>query len=857
MAEEKGGAQPEKKAFHLFLSRSGRRNFALTVAVQTVAILLVFGLICLTAGFGAVLGVAKAYYDTTPDLDIDQIERQNLTSFIYDMNGGLITDYKGSENRIWVSFEEIPEKLYMAYVSVEDTRFFTHNGIDIKRIAGAFVSNLRNESVQGGSTITQQLIKTRLLSLEQTYKRKLQEAYMAVELEKQYSKEQILEWYLNTIPLGESNYGVKAAAMDYFGKELSQLSLRECATLAGITRNPSRYNPRRNYHGAGSPKLSDDRTNYVLRCMVENGAITAGEYQAALSEPLYVVEKSGVNTLYAMPTAVETVLDDAIDALLESRGLEKSSINRRNVRAEIQTGGYSIYSTIDPKVQKILEETIYGWEHYPELQDPSQAVTRERTADGTIIETPQPQAAAVVYDYRSGEVRAVVGSRTPPTQLLVQNRAVRSTMPVGSSIKPLAVYGPALDLGFSPASVASNMPLPIPGWGTEKGYPSNFTSGSYRGILTLRAAMRASLNTVTANVLFNMVGLDHSVEYLRAFGIDEGSAINKDGPGLALGSSGIPVMQMATAFGTIANKGEYQRPLTFTRITDGMGKTILDRKGEQASSKHQAMQPDAAWMLVDMLVDAVERGTGTPARIKDLTIGGKTGTHSEYRSVFFAGFSPYYSAAVWVGHDEFRPLYKNATGGKEAAPIWKAFMERIHQEAELEDKPIIEDSPESLGLVRATVCSLSGLLATDACRADGDFKPVTDWFRAGTVPTASCNQHQARAICSESGKLATPNCPEDSVVYGGTQLIPFEWGVQNLSPETFYKLFPHGVIVDALPAPGSAGGDFSPGGAYCDIHGPGSSGGASGGGEGGGATAAPGDSGGSSEGSEGGAGAVG
>ncbi len=821
-----------KKRVSLFRPREKQPNFFASVAVDAVALVLVLCLVLGACGFGLVMGIAKGYYDTTPYLDLEQMEEQDLTSFIYDMNGKLITDYKGSENRIWASFDEIPEQLYMAFVCVEDARFFTHNGIDLKRIVGAFVSNLRNESVQGGSTITQQLIKTRLLTLEQSYKRKIQEAYMAIELERTTSKEQILEWYLNTIPLGESNYGIKAAAKDYFDKDLSELTLRECATLAGITRNPTRYNPRRNYYGAGDPKNTKDRTDYVLRTMYENNAITREEYMDALNDTLVVVEKSKVNELYDMPAAVETVLADATEALLELRGLDDTAANRKIVRNEIQTGGYSIYSTIDPEVQDIVEQTVYNWEYYPALQDESKGIVRTQNADGTIVETIQPQCAVTIFDYHTGELRAIVGSRTPPTQFLELNRARVSTMPVGSSIKPIAVYGPALDLGYSPATVVSNMPLPIEGWGTAKGYPSNSSSSTYRGMLTLRRGMRSSLNIVAAHTLLDLVGIDESVSYLKALGIED-SMINADGAGLALGSSGIPTLQMAAAFGAIANKGVYQKPISFTRIVDAQGNEILNMKANQALETRQAFKPGTAYMLVDMLEDAVNYGTGTSAQISGMTVGGKTGTHSDYKSVFFTGITPYYSGAVWVGHDLFESLYRGATGGKDAAPLWKAIMEEIHTHYELEDKPIIEDDPESLGLVRATVCSLSGKLATDACRADEDFKPVTDWFHEGTVPTESCKLHSSDSICTASGKLATAYCPAEYVVSSAVQLIPASWGVEALSEETFYKLFPHGVITYADvsgPTDGTMGGeeDFygedgflsDTASDYCDVHTP-------------------------------------
>ena len=810
-SETPEGRKARRPSFSPFKPRDKQPNFILSVLCHTVCILLVVVLVFGVGGFGALMGVAKGYYETTPDLDVDKIEAQNLTSFIYDCNGELITAYKGTENRVWAYYDEIPENLVYAFVAVEDARFFTHNGIDIKRIIGAFVSNLQNESTQGGSTITQQLVKTTLLSTEQSYKRKLQEAYLAIELESEYSKEQILEWYLNIIPLGESNYGVKAAAKDYYDKDLSELTLRECASLAAITRNPSRYNPRRNYYGTGEPSIIDDRTDYVLECMYDNGFISKAEYDAALADSLTVVEDSTVNDLYDMPSAVETVLDDAVTELLADRGLEDTSENRSAVRREIQEGGYHIYSTIDPEIQNIVEDVLYNWEDYPELADPSDEYASSTQAI-------QPQAACVIYDYTSGEIRAVVGSRTPQTQFLVLNRATDSNMPVGSSIKPLAVYGPALDKGYAPGSVSSNLPVPIEGWGTAKGYPSNFTSGTYRGMVTLRAGMRASLNTVAANTLMSMVGISDSVAYLEAMGIDP-DHINADGSGLALGSSGITVREMAQAFGTVANSGTYQKPLTFTKITDADGNVILDMKAKQAESQRQVFREGTAYMLVDMLVNAVQSGSGRSARIDGMTVGGKTGTHSDYRSVFFAGFTPYYSGAVWVGHDEFKSLYSGATGGKEAAPLWKAVMERIIEAKGQEDKEIIEDDPESLGLTRVTLCSLTGKLATDACYADDDFAPTTDWCHADSVPTETCDLHVLLPTDASTGQIARAGCPNTTEV--AYQVVPSSWGADNMDDDDFYVYFPHGIrgynSAEELLAAADAGA--LPQNLYCSAHG--------------------------------------
>ena len=272
----------------IFKPRMAPPNFAISVAVWTVRILALLALLGGLAGAGVVAGIAKGYVETAPTLDLSALDQQAQTSFIYNVNGELITEYKGTENRVMVSLAAMPRTLQDAFVAAEDTRFYTHTGVDIKRIVGAFVSNLTSSATQGGSTITQQLIKNTLLSSEQSYKRKIQEAYLALQLEQTYSKEQILECYLNTIWLGENYYGVQVASKGYFGKELGELTLRECAMLAGIANSPYFYNPRRNFYtrqkeGVDYPKITNDRTDYVLRWMYNCQFITFEDYQAALN----------------------------------------------------------------------------------------------------------------------------------------------------------------------------------------------------------------------------------------------------------------------------------------------------------------------------------------------------------------------------------------------------------------------------------------------------------------------------------------------------------------------------------------------------------------------------------------------
>ena len=768
------------RARSIFKARTKKPNFVLSVAATTIRLSFIIALCVGLALLGAVIGIAKAFVDTAPTLDLAALDAQDKTSFIYDSEGNLITDYKGTEDRIMVSIDEIPEMLQNAFIAVEDARFYEHNGVDVKRIVGALVANFTSGSTQGGSTITQQLIKQTVLSSEQSYKRKLQEAYLAMELETRYTKKQILESYLNTIFLGGSYYGVRVAAYGYFGKELDQLTLRECAMLAGLTRSPNYYNPRSNFYtrnteGSNTPDITNNRTDYVLRQMRENGLITAQQYNAALDRSTAsVLEKSPASTdMYAYPHYVEYAISDVVDTFLDLNGLEDTSANRYAMENKLRTGGYSVYLCLDTEIQEIVEDTLANWSDYPRLRDPSDKVYQSRNADGTYTEIEQPQAAACVFDYRTGELKAIVGGRYKPTTRKTLNRASGMTMPVGSSIKPLTVYAPAIDLGASPASIAYNMPVPISGWKDSSGkdsWPKNYGGGGYKGPQSFRSALRNSYNTAAAQILMTYVGVSRSVEYLHLMGIPDKN-INADPFGLALGSSGITPVQMAVAFGTIANKGVYQQPLSFSRIVDSNGNVIVDMHQQQ--DRHQVFKPSTAYLVVDMLKEAVQSGTGTKAKISSQVVAGKTGTNSDSKGVFFAGMTGWYSASVWIGHDNYKALSSKATGGNAAAPLWQSFMEKIHKAKNLDSREIIDGTPSDYNLVRVTTCGVSGQLATDACYNDvNGYKTITDYWSADSVPTAYCSMHKSVSICTESGLLATDYCPSYSVESRGIVLIP-------------------------------------------------------------------------------------
>ncbi len=774
-ANENPEEEPKKRT--IFKPRTRKPSFFLGVMVNAVRMLLLFVLLLGLAVGGAVVGIAKAYMDSAPTLNLAAIDDQAQTSFIYDGKGNLITHYRGTENRIMISIGSMPAYLQHAFVAVEDARFYTHNGVDVKRIIGAFVTNFTTGSNQGGSTITQQLIKNTLLSSEQSYKRKIQEAYLAMQLETRYTKNQILESYLNTIYLGEDYYGVKVASIGYFGKDnLYDLTLRECAMLAGMTTNPYYYNPRRNFYTRQSETtdyaaITNNRTDYVLRMMYENQFITKEEYEDALNpQSATVLQTSPESTaLYPYAHYVEYAVREVVQILLKENNLENTAANRNKMENELRTGGYHVYLALDTDIQTTVENTLADYDNYPALRDPSDKIYRAKNADGTYEEIIQPQAAAVVLDYRTGEVKAIVGSRTPPTTRKSLNRAADMNMPVGSAIKPLAVYAPAIEMGAGAGSVLYNMPLPIKGWtgsGGRDSWPQNYGGSSYRGPETIRTALAKSDNTAAAYALMHFVGVDRSYDFLLQQGVDPDN-INKTPFGLALGSSGITPFDMTVAFGVLGNGGVYQSPMTVLGIADGEGNVLYD--GHAAQERRQVFKPSTAWLTVDILKDVITSGTGTSAKISGQTIAGKTGTNSDQKGVFFSGMTGWYSASVWIGHDNYKALSSKTTGGNSAAKLWKAFMQPIHQG--LSNRDIMEGSASDYGLVKVTTCNVSGQLATDACRNDVmGYGTTTDYWPRDTVPTAECMMHYSLSVCNESGMLASPYCA--SVSNKGVVLLP-------------------------------------------------------------------------------------
>ncbi|MCQ2453688.1 MAG: transglycosylase domain-containing protein [Clostridia bacterium] len=760
--------EPLPSASRLFRPRLKRPGFAASVLVNALRLLVLLIAMLGLAALGAVAGIARAYVDTAPSLDLTLIDDQAQTSFIYDSEGNLITDYKGTQNRVMIPINQMPANLQHAFVAVEDARFYTHNGVDIKRIIGAFLTNFSSGSQQGGSTITQQLIKNTILSSEQSYKRKIQEAYLAMQLEGQYSKDQILESYLNTIYLGENYYGVYTAAHGYFGKDPANLTLRECAMLAGLCTNPYYYNPRRNFYTRTSETtdyaaIANNRTDYALRMMYENQFITHEEYIAALDPSTANVLRTDPDSgsLYPYTYYVEYAISDVIQTLLKLNNLENTSYNRNLMDNELRTGGYHVYLCLDTGIQTIVENTLYNYKDYPSLRDPDDRVYRARNSDGTYDDIVQPQAAAVVLDYRTGELKAIVGGRTQPTKRKTLNRASDMNMPVGSAIKPIAVYAPAIELsGLGGGAALYNLPLPITGYldsNLKESWPTNYSSSSYRGPESLRTAVTHSDNVPAAYTLMNYVGLDNSANFLRLLGVSE-KHINKTPYGLSLGSCGVSPVEMAVAYGVFGNGGVYQSPLTFLGISDSSGTVIYDAHANQ--TRYRVFSPSTAWLMVDIMKDVVSSGTAKSAKISGQTVAGKTGTNSDSKGVFFSGMTGWYVGAVWIGHDNYKPLSSKTTGGNSSARLWQSFMSTIHKQKRLSNRDILEGSAADYGLVKVTTCKVSGQLATDACRHDEmGYGTVTDYWPKASAPTVSCQMHRSVKVCSATGLLATRYCP--------------------------------------------------------------------------------------------------
>ena len=589
----------------------------------------------------------------TPSLDLDLNDfTLNQSSIIYyqDSNGDYqkLTTVKSSENRIWVDGDQIPQHMKDALVAIEDKRFYTHKGVDWFRTAHAALNMFTGGSTFGGSTITQQLIKNLTQQDDITVQRKLLEIFQALDLEKNYDKDEILEYYLNAVYFGEGCYGVQTAAQTYFGKDAKDLSVAESAAIVGITNLPTYYDP---FYSVENNK---ERQENVLREMNKQGYLNKSEYEAAKSEELeFVRGENSPDTFNVYSYYEEVVLSDVIGDLAEAKGISRNAASQL-----VHNAGYEIYACIDKDIQAKVD-AIYT--------DPEQL---PKSYSGT---KSQLQSAIVIIDQTTGEIKALSGGTGEKTISYGLNRATGTTRPPGSSIKPIAVYGPAVEYGLiSPSTMVldadeTHVQLAHTSW-----YPKN-SPNTYDGIITITTALQKSKNTVAAQIMDKLTP-SASLEFLRSrLGVTSLIDSDADYAAMALGEPhyGITVREMAQAYTALANDGVFTYSRTYTMVKDRSGKIILDNQPQTI----RAFSQETARTMTYMLNNAATYGTGSESRLSNMPVAGKTGTTTSNRDRWFCGYTPYYTCAVWTGYDTPETM---SFSGNPATQIWQKVMSAIH-----------------------------------------------------------------------------------------------------------------------------------------------------------------------------------
>lgn len=772
-----------------------------TFAVVTVAV----------AGMCAGVGLFMGVVDTAPDISNVDVAPAGYSTTVYDSEGNQITKLVAeNSNRVYVKLDKIPLDMQHAFVAIEDERFYTHNGIDIKGIMRAGVKALSGNLSQGASTITQQLLKNNVFtswteesSLVDKFKRKFQEQYCAIQLEKRMSKDQILENYLNTINLGQGTLGVQAASQRYFGKNVSDLNLSESAVIACITQNPSKWNP------ISHPENNAERREEVLKKMKNQGYINDAQFNEAMADDVYsriqvVNEKVEKKTIYTY--FVDELTEQVLNDLQENLGYSYTQAYN-----SLYSGGLSIFTTQDPRIQSICDEQFANEENYPPntryylkyeasyTDSENDAVNfstqyfekhfKEKRGNGfncifnteeeayeaieefkqdveepgykfiteSISLTPQPQASVTIIDQHTGEVKAIVGGRGEKKASLTLNRATDTKRQPGSCFKVLAAYAPAIDAaGKSLASTQVDEP-----YSYANGRPvKNWYSG-YKGICTYRYGIEQSLNIVAVKTITEItpqLGFDYLLNFGFTTLVDRrtesnGTVSSDITQALALGglTDGVTNLELTAAFATIANGGTYIKPMFYTKIIDHDGNVLI----ENTPKSRRVLKETTAFLLTDAMEDVVTQGTGARVKFDNMAIAGKTGTTTSNVDVWFSGYTPYYTCCTWSGYDN--NVHMNGSGETNTAKtLWKAVMSRIHEGLEYKSFTMPE------GITTATVCKKTGGLVTDICRADGC--AITEYFATGTVPTEPCTNHygdifDTGLVCAMTGQKATATCP--------------------------------------------------------------------------------------------------
>lgn len=717
---------------------------------------------CLLIGV-IVVGYVVAVMKSAPPLDVSTINNLNQPSVLLTPEGNLIDNIPSEEIRYPISsYEEIPQNLIDAYVSIEDERFWEHGGIDIKRIISAAARDVlvvlgKKSGLHGASTITQQLIKNTILFQEASSEnqegssklarvnRKIKEIYLAVQLNKKVSKEQIIRSYLNTIPLGGHNYGVEAAADYYFAKDAKDLTLVECAYIAGITQAPTTYSAY-NTSANNYPNGYINRTKTVLEKMLELGYISQAEFDEAFAiADTNAFQFSKVDNDFKVNH--ESFVYPAIDQVKKDLK-EKYKYTDEEINKLLVNGGLKIYTTLDTEMQDTVQAILDDNANMNAKAKDKYGISANAVDDSGV---PLLQAAATIMDYRTGEVKVIIGGRgdQPASS---RNRAYFDLKSIGSTTKPLTIYGPAIDtkvitLGTPLDDVAIQKDM-LKKYNFGSTNPKN-ADGSMAGFVTARDALVKSKNLTSIRTV-DMIGLDTALEYGERAGIKYAPESHTMSA-LALGEFYQPAGNrdggnttiLASAYGAIGNNGVRIEPILYTKVVDATGTVILEKKPQTT----QMFSAQTAYILYDVL-----KGAASSVQFGDIPLAGKTGTTEGAKNYWFAGLTPYYSGSVWIGYDDPKEMTGGSTNS--AGNLFKKVMSAVHNGLGYKD---IE---KPSGLVKKSVCMDSGKIPTDLCSHDQRGSRVrTEYFIEGTQPKSVCDVHVKVAVNNENNKLANDNTP--------------------------------------------------------------------------------------------------
>jgi len=645
-----------------------------------------------------------------PDSEaIQRIGEMQQSTAVFDADDQLaFTIYE--EQRIPVDFDHISPNLIQAILSVEDQRFYDHHGFDLVRIVKAALTNLRHgRVVQGGSTITQQLARQSFLTQEKTIRRKLQELILAARIEREYSKDQILELYLNKVYFGDGLYGAEAASRGYFGRHASEVGVSEAALLAGLVKSPSTYAPTVN------PSRAKARRNVVLQAMLDTGAIDSETWKAARRSDVVLHD-----TLRAQEPHGQYFKEQVRRELVDRFGWQR-----------VYQGGLRVYSTIAMPMQIAAEEAVAA---------SLKSVEERRRKFKRLSQDDVLQAALIALDPQTGHVRAMVGGRDFSESHF--NRAVQARRQPGSAFKPF-VYATALEAGYTTVSVIDHLNDPI---STVQGAWTPEDEHSSAGAMTMRTALRTSSNRAAVRML-QQVGIARTVQYAKQLGVGDVPHV----PSLALGSGEVTLDSMTAAYAAFANHGLVPKPLMIRRVEDQDGRLLF----ENHETTTRAISDVTAFLMSSMMADVINAGTGARARRMGFTLpaAGKTGTTNDFNDAWFVGYTPHLAAGVWVGFDQPHTIVPNGFAADIAVPAWAAFMKT----ATTNDKP--EWLLPPAGVTTATVCRISGKLAAEGCqdvevvtkdeRIEHRSMVYTEYFARGSEPTSYCDLHPAHGILTK------------------------------------------------------------------------------------------------------------